>query len=39
VAVNPSDLPTELRLGAAGPITLPPGGAAIAVGGRLVTSY
>jgi hypothetical protein len=39
VAVNPSDLPTELSLGAAGPITLPPGGAAIAVGSRLVTSY
>ena len=39
VAVNPSDLPTELSLGAAGTITLPPGGAAIAVGGRLVTSY
>jgi putative glycosyl hydrolase-like family 15 (GHL15) protein len=39
VAVNPSDLPTELSLGDAGTITLPPGGAAIAVGGRLVTSY
>jgi hypothetical protein len=39
VAVNPSDLPTELSLGAAGAITLPPGGAAIAVGSRLVTSY
>jgi putative glycosyl hydrolase-like family 15 (GHL15) protein len=39
VAVNPSDLPTELSLGAAGTITLPPGGAAIAVGSRLVTSY
>jgi Hypothetical glycosyl hydrolase family 15 len=38
-AVNPSDLPTELNLGPAGEITLPPGGAAIAVGGRLVTSY
>ena len=39
VAVNPSDLPTGLSLGTAGPITLPPGGAAIAVGSRLVTSY
>ena len=39
VAVNPSDLPTELSLGAAGAITLPAGGAAIAVGSRLVTSY
>jgi hypothetical protein len=38
-AVNPSDLPTELSLGQAGQITLPPGGAAIAVGSRLVTSY
>jgi Hypothetical glycosyl hydrolase family 15 len=38
-AVNPSDLPTELTLGQAGEITLPPRGAAIAVGGRLVTSY
>ena len=39
VAVNPSDLPTVLSLGQAGTITLPPGGAAIAVGSRLVTSY
>jgi hypothetical protein len=39
VAVNPSDLPTILALGGAGTITLPPGGAAIAVGSRLVTSY
>jgi putative glycosyl hydrolase-like family 15 (GHL15) protein len=39
VAVNPSDLPTELSLGEAGTITLPPGSAAIAVGSRLVTSY
>ena len=39
VAVNPSDLPTILALGDAGTITLPPGGAAIAVGSRLVTSY
>lgn len=39
VAVNPSDLPTELTLGTAGQITLPAGGAAIAVGNRLVTSY
>jgi hypothetical protein len=38
-AVNPSDLPTELSLGTAGQITLPPGGAAIAVGSRLITSY
>jgi hypothetical protein len=38
-AVNPSDLPSELTLGGAGPVTLPPGGAAIAVGSRLVTSY
>jgi len=39
VAVNPADLPTEVSLGAAGLITLPPGGAAIAVGNRLVTSF
>ena len=39
VAVNPSDLPAELTLGAAGQITLPAGGAAIVVGSRLVTSY
>jgi hypothetical protein len=39
VAVNPSDLPTELTLGKAGEITLPAGGAAIAVGARLLTSY
>ena len=39
VAVNPSDLPTELTLGHAGRITLPAGGAAVAVGSRLVTSY
>jgi hypothetical protein len=39
VAVNPSDLPTALTLGKAGTITLPPGGAAIAVGSRLVTNY
>jgi len=38
-AVNPSELPTDLTLGAVGEITLPPGGAAIAVGKRLVTSY
>lgn len=38
-AVNPSDLPTVLTLGQAGEITLPPRGAAIAVGDRLVTSY
>lgn len=38
-AVNPSDLPTDLTLGAAGQITLPAGGAAIAVGSRLITSY
>jgi hypothetical protein len=38
-AVNPSDLPTELTLGQAGQVTLPAGGAAIAVGGRLITSY
>jgi hypothetical protein len=39
VAVNPSDLPTELTLGDAGEITLPAGGAAVAVGSRLITSY
>lgn len=39
VAVNPSDLPTDVSLGTAGRITLPAGGAAIAVGSRLVTSY
>jgi hypothetical protein len=38
-AVNPSDLPTELTLGTVGDVTLPPGGAAIAIGSRLVTSY
>jgi hypothetical protein len=38
-AVNPSDLPTELTLGRAGEVTLPAGGAAIAVGSRLITSY
>jgi hypothetical protein len=38
-AVNPSDLPTELMLGRAGEVTLPAGGAAIAVGSRLITSY
>lgn len=39
VAVNPSDLPTELTLGDAGEITLPAGGAAVTVGSRLITSY
>jgi Hypothetical glycosyl hydrolase family 15 len=39
VAVNPSELPTEVSLGDAGEITLPGGEAAIAVGSRLITSY
>jgi hypothetical protein len=38
VAVNPSDVPATVALGAAGQVTLPPGSAAIEANGHLFTS-